>query len=306
MNKSVYEKITDIIIRKLEDGVVPWRKPWNGEEGMPRNLITKKAYQGINVFLLSCLGYKSPYFLSFNQAKKLGGSIRRGEQAELVVFYKWVDLVDKENDEPVLDKNGQPKKIPMLRYYYVFNLEQCHGIDPKHVPEIKERHFEPITKADLIVRGMPEIPQIKYGENRASYSPLFDTVNMPAKNSFVSDEEMYSTLFHELVHWTGHESRLKRKGIVESSYFGSEKYSQEELIAEMGSAFLCSTAGIENKTIDNSAAYINAWLSKLKNDKKLIVIAAGQAQKACDFILDTKWKEKARDEKPGNKWKNAA
>ena len=304
MNSTVYQKITDVIIEKLKQGVIPWQKPWNGEEGIPRNLVSKKAYQGINVFLLSCLGYESPYFVTFKQAKQLGGSIRKGEKATFVVFYKWIDLMD--GNEPVLDKDDKPRKIPMLRYYYVFNIEQCHGISQNHIPEIIKRKFKPIQKADLIIRGMPEIPVIKYGGSKACYYPSTDKIHLPPKDSFISDEKMYSTLFHELSHWTGHESRLRRKGIIESSGFGSEKYSEEELVAEMGAAFLCSTAGIENNIIDNSVAYINSWLSKLQNDKKLIVIAAGQAQKACDFILDTVYKEKAKDEKPGDKWQSAA
>jgi antirestriction protein ArdC len=284
---SVYNKITELVIAKLEQGVIPWRKPWI-DAGTPRNLISKRNYRGINLLLLSCMDYEKPYFLSFNQLKKLDGSVRKGEKGNLVVFCKWTEVKD-ESGAPVIEgESGEAKRIPILRHYYVFNVAQCEGIAPKYIPELPKREFQPIRQAEQIVSGMPQRPQITYKGDRAYYSPGADIVNLPVPGSFSSDEEIYSTLFHELVHSTGHQSRLDRGGVSNHVSFGSEQYSREELIAEMGAAFLCAEAGIENKIIDNSASYIANWLAKLRNDKRMVAIAAGAAQKACDFILGKK------------------
>ncbi len=289
---DVYQKVTDRIIEKLQIGLVPWQRPWEAEVGFPMNLVSRRPYRGINVFLLSSLGFGSPYFLSFKQVKELGGSVGKGEKAILVVFSKWIEAKDEEGNIMV-DDAGIPEKRPILKYYYVFNVLQCEKIPESKIPKTKvnERDFNPIKQAEMIVKIMPQRPKIDYNSNRAYYSPNTDSVHMPKKNLFHSDEELYSTLFHELVHSTGHESRLKRQGIYDSEHFGDNKYSREELVAEMGAAFLCAIAGIENRTIDNSASYINSWLHRLKNDRKLVVIAAGSAQKASDFILNRKAKE---------------
>jgi antirestriction protein ArdC len=175
----------------------------------------------------------------------------------------------------------------MLRYYSVFNIEQTEGITP---PPAEETHnlFHPLANAEKIVANVPLNPDIKYGGNRAYYSVSLDYIQLPHQHTFNSIEEYYSTYFHELTHATGHSSRLSRKSILEPSYFGSHEYSKEELVAEMGAAFLCGHAGIENKTIENSAAYIQGWLRELKNDKTLLIHAAAQAQKATDYILNRK------------------
>jgi antirestriction protein ArdC len=284
MNSIVYQKITDIIIEKLEQGIVPWHRPWNSF-GEPINLVTKRPYRGINVFLLLCLGYELPYFLTFKQAKKLGGTIKKGEKSNLVVFYKWLEAKDDKGNVVIQD-DGTPKVVPMLRYYHIFNIEQCAYLDPQHIPEVEEREFRPIEKAEQIIRGMPNKPEVQFKRRQACYIPEKDLVEMPGKTSFKSDEELYSTMFHELTHATGHQSRLNRPGITDTAKFGSANYSKEELIAEMGATFLCSEAGIANAIMDNSVAYISNWLSKLRNDKRLVLIAAGAAQKACDYILN--------------------
>ena len=281
---NVYERITNIIIEKLEHGIVPWHQPWTSA-WPPRNLVTKRPYRGINLLLLSDQKYELPYFLTFKQVKKLNGSVIKDERASLVVFYKWLEKKD-EGGNIIRNTEGKVEMVPMLKHYYVFNVGQCKGIKSKHIPWQIDRQFNPIKEAEHIVFGMPERPEIIYNSNRACYIPREDKINMPSRKSFISDEELYSTLFHELCHSTGHISRLNRKGVTQAAAFGSKVYSQEELIAEMGAAFLCGEAGIENRTIDNSAAYIRGWLSKLKDDKRLLVFAAGAAQKACDFILD--------------------
>jgi antirestriction protein ArdC len=274
MNIKSYERITDRIVGLLEQGTVPWHKPWSVKTGLPRNLVTKKPYRGINPFLLMAMGYESPHWLTFRQAIQLGGSVKKGEKACPVVFWKHLEATDEES--------GEVEKIPMLRMYFVFNVAQCEGL--KNVPA-EEAVSNTVTAAAEIVAGMPEQPSIKYGMAHASYSPSNDTVGMPERKRFETEDGYHATLFHELVHATGHEKRLKRASIMERNGFGSDPYCKEELIAELGSAFLCGQAGIVERTIDNSAAYLEGWLEQLKNDKTLIVYAAAQAQKAADFII---------------------
>lgn len=272
-----YQVVTDRIIEKLEQGTVPWHQPWSTE--LPKSLTTKKDYRGINVFLLGSQGYTNPYWLTFRQAKRLDGHIRRGEKATPIVFWKWIERETEQADEA---GKRVLTSAPMLRYYHVFNLEQCEGIES---PEFNTHQTEPIPRAESIVAEMPNRPVTDHRESRAFYRPLTDTVNMPALDQFSIGEEYYSTLFHELTHATGHPSRLNRQDMDKPRLFGSRDYSQEELVAEMGAAFLCGHSGIVNRTIDNSTAYIQGWLKRLRNDKRLLVFAGGQAQKAADYIL---------------------
>lgn len=294
---NIYDIVTNRIIELLEQQEIPWRKPWKSSGG-PRNLITKKPYRGINSFLLNCSPYSSPYWLTFKQASDRGGHIRKGEKSTLVVFYKWINTVAEDSGESEsIDQQSKLTKIPMLRYYNCFNLEQTEGIDPPREEETSNP-FTPIETAEQIIQNMQHRPDIQYGGDRACYSPHLDYIKLPPQESFHSPEEFYSTAFHELAHATGHASRLGRKGILETSYFGSHDYSQEELVAEFGASMLCGTAGIEQATIENSAAYIQNWLKVLKGDKRLAIIAAGQAQKACDYILGRK--EEEQQEADGN------
>jgi antirestriction protein ArdC len=283
---NVYSIITDRLIALLEKGTVPWHKPWSTNAGdcLPRNLVSRKAYRGVNVFLLHAMAYGNPYWLTFKQAQELGGNVKRGEKASPVVFWKWLDLDEQ-------DEKGKPKRVPMLRYYSVFNVSQCDGIQTP-LPEGKQREHTPIETAEKIVADMPKRPTVEHGGNRACYSPALDRVEMPHAQAFKNGEDYYSTLFHELTHSTGHESRLNRKGVAGSegewAAFGSTPYAREELVAEMGAAFLCGQAGIVERTLDNSASYLAGWLERLRNDNKLVVLAAAQAQKAADFILAMK------------------
>ena len=284
MKADAYQIITDRIVGLLDKGVVPWQKPWRGGESMPRNLVSKRDYRGVNVFLLHAMSYESPYWLTFNQAIELGGYVKKGERACPVVFWKRLD-VDAQ-DEPT----GR-KTVPFLRYYSVFNVAQCEGIPADKIPALKggERPHSPIAEAERIVNAMPKKPEIRLGGGRAFYSPAFDRVEMPKPETFRSADDYYSVMFHELTHATGHESRLNRKGVAGSdgewSAFGSTPYAREELVAEMGAAFLSGHAGIVERTIDNSASYVRSWLERLKDDTRLVVQAAAQAQKAADFIL---------------------
>ena len=269
-----YEVVTESIIKQLESGVAPWRKPWRTE--MPANLASKKEYRGINVFLLASLGYGSRYWLTYRQAQTLGGSVRKGEHGSKVVFWK-IDEYRKEDKETGETEN---RKSILLRYYTVFNLEQCEGIKS---PE-PTRVIAPLEQCETIVNSMPNPPGFEQ-DSRAFYRPSTDTVGVPARSAFDSAEEFYSTLFHELTHSTGHPLRVGREGIMEHNPFGSEDYSKEELVAEMGAAMLCGMAGIQSRTLDNSASYLQSWINRLRSDSRLIVSAASQAQKAADYIL---------------------
>lgn len=281
-NSSVYDIISERIIALLEQGTIPWQKPWQGGEQAPQNLISHKPYRGVNVFLLNAMHYASPYWVTFRQAQELGGYVKRGEKACPVVFWKWLEV----------EKNGQTERIPLLRYYSVFSVCQCDGIPSDKIPALSggKREHNPISAAEGIVAAMPKRPEIRQGLNQAFYSPAGDFVGMPAAEQFKTGEDYYSVLFHELTHSTGHESRLNRKGVSGSegkwSAFGSNPYAKEELVAEMGAAFLCAECGIVERTIDNSAAYVSSWLQRLKNDSKLVVQAAAQAQHAAEFILN--------------------
>jgi len=276
MNIQAYARITDRIIALLEQGTIPWRRTWKASTTWPRNLVTRKPYRGINVFLLMALGYDSPSWLTFRQAIKLGGRVKKGEKACPVVFWKRITIEDEDSDDK--------RRIPLLRVYHVFNVAQCEGLGKdstvENLPGIT-------TKPAEIVANMPQPPLIKHGMAKAFYSPSDDIVWMPARERFENEDGYYATLFHELIHSTGHEKRLKRSSLLEQGGFGTDPYCREELVAEMGAAFLCGHAEIVDRTIDNSAAYLASWLKQLKDDKTLIVHAAAQAQKAADFVLGT-------------------
>jgi antirestriction protein ArdC len=275
MNITAYERITERIVELMQKGTVPWRQPCDIlQTGWPRNLVTQKPYRGINTFLLMSMGYESTNWLTFRQATQLGGNVKKGEKSCPVVFWKQFQITDDETEEL--------KKIPLLRLYHVFNVAQCEGL--KNVPAPDASTFA-ITDAAEIVANMPQLPTIKEGMSHAYYTPINDIVGIPSPQRFRSKADYYATLFHELVHATGHEKRLRRQSIMERNGYGSDPYCKEELIAELGSAFLCGHAGIIERTVNNSAAYIKSWLRQLQNDQTLIVYAAAQAQKAADYIL---------------------
>jgi antirestriction protein ArdC len=284
---SVYEQITERIIAMLEKGSIPWQKNWKTQSSWPCNLVSKRPYQGINVFLLHAMSYESPFWLTYRQAQELGGNVRKGEKACPVIFCKRFEVVNEKTEEV--------ERVPMLRFYYVFNTSQCEGL--KNIPAPVESPLSAPTKPDEIVAFMPNRPEIKHGLRAAFYSPKEDIVGMPDKARFDSEAAYYGTLYHELCHASGHPSRLNRPTLTESQGFGSDPYSKEELIAEMGAAFLCGQAGIVESTVENSAAYIQGWLRKLHEDKKLLVQAASQAQKAANFILGIQHEEAPTEQK---------
>lgn len=271
---NISERITALILEKLAAGTVPWRQPWTIDT-WPRNLVSQKCYRGINVFLLTLAGHACPYWLTYRQAKALGGIICKGERGMMVVYWKLLDIVDEE---------GEEKQIPLLRYYTVFNLNQCEGIPAPESPPQAQAH-EPLSRCEIILANMPNPPAVEENTVRACYDPNLDKIHLPPRRCFDNAEGFYTTLYHELIHSTGHPSRLNRSTVNEASWFGSENYSKEELIAEMGAAFLCVHTGIENETVNNSAAYIAGWLERLRNDQRLVIVAAAQAQRAFEYIV---------------------
>lgn len=275
---NVYDVVNQRIMELLEQGTVPWRKTWNAQSNYPKNLISKKPYKGINVWLTACQNYSSPFWLTFKQATELGGHVKRGMKSTPVIYFQLLDKADNTED-------GTNGKIPLLRYYSVFNTEQCEGITVPELPT-STSVFDPIEKAESIIAAMPDKPLIQNMGNRATYNVRTDTVTLPPQAAFEVAEEYYCTAFHELCHSTMAEHRLNRKASIQIHKFGDEEYSKEELVAEMGASFLCGYCGIENITIENSAAYIQGWLKALKNDKTLLISSAAQAQKASDYILN--------------------
>jgi antirestriction protein ArdC len=276
---TVYEIVTQTIIAQLEAGVAPWRRPWI--TSAPKNLISGKEYRGINTFMLSASGFPRPEWLTFNQASKLGASVRLGEKSHMVVYFNV-------GEEKLNAKTGKLSKSFLLRYSRVFNISQCeHEGQPLTeklgLDAVKGAAIGSIESCDSIVCGMPNRPVVK-ASDRAWYRPSTDEVGIPDKETFHSSEGFYATLFHELAHSTAHPSRVGRPEVMESQNFGSANYSREELIAEMSSAMLCGVAGISPTTGENSASFLKSWISALRGDSKLVVAAASAAQKAADYI----------------------
>jgi len=284
---DVYAIVTEKIINMLESGVVPWRRPWTST-GLPRNLVSKKPYRGINYFLLSASKYVSPFWLTYRQATELGGHVRKGEESTIVVFWKAEDVKQSSEALEAEETDDRNRRRFLLRYYRLFNLEQCEL--PQAVldklPKIDTHEHDPIEAAERVIAGIPNPPEIQYAGSKAFYSPITDRITLPPRELFSSAEEFYASLFHEESHAVGHPKRLNRKSITEAAPFGSPTYSLEEIVAEMSAAFLCAEAGISPAVIDNEAAYIQGWLAKLRSEKRLVVIASAQAQKAADYILN--------------------
>ena len=272
-NQTTYETVTQRIIVCLENGVAPWCKGWSVES--PRNAISGRKYAGINTLILSLSPYADPRWATLRQINQLGGRVRKGEHSTAIAFWKRI---------PITGDEGEIEKvIPFLRFYRVFNVQQTDLT----LPALTTRDLEPIAEAERVIASMPNRPSINDdGGDRAFYMPSTDSIHMPAKGTFYSNGDYYITLLHELSHSTGHHSRLNRHGLETGiAPFGSETYSREELCAEISAAFLASECGIKFD-LPNSAAYVNSWLRVLRNDRKMVIVAAGQAQRTADYILD--------------------
>jgi len=293
MNNSkfcLYEKITNDMIEAMEKGIIPWEKPWVG--GGPKNAVSGKLYRGINTLILGFKDYTSPYWLTMNQANSLGGSIKKGEKATYITFWKFNKF------DNGVDNLGNPrsKTIPILRYFLVFNVEQCENLKlPKHC-ETSKLDFNPIAECEKIVNGYKDAPEIisTYGD-RACYIPLMDKINMPSKESFLSVEKYYDCLFHEFTHSVRSSNRLNQEnfsGEFSTTHkFSDFNYSGEELVAQLGASYLSGISGISKATEKNSAAYLQGWLTAFKKDKKMIIKAAGMAQKRADYIQGIRYEK---------------
>lgn len=286
---ELQEKVTTEIIALLEAGTVAWHKPWTSY-GLPQNAVTQRNYDGFNAFYLNLItvvkNYSAPYFLTFKQAFEKGGHVRRGEKGYSVVFWK-IQSVKKGTTTD--SSTGEETDVFYKNFtpfvWTVFNIDQVEGV--KIELNAQERNNNQILEnCQSILENMPDAPTLKFGGNQAFYSPLADTVQLPELCDFESSEAFYGTSFHEFIHSTGHAKRLNRFAEDETpARFGNAVYSKEELVAELGAAFLCAHTGLINSTIQSSAAYIKGWLKSLKNDKSLIFTAANKASKAANYII---------------------
>ncbi len=270
---DLYKEITERIITQMENGIIPWHKPWISRKAISRT--TGKPYSLLNQMMLG----KPGEYLTFNQCQAEGGKVKKGEKAQMIVFWKWMTVEDEETKEE--------KEVPFLRYYNVFHIDQCEGLRPKYEITLPGT-AEPDAAANEVIYDYLDhsgVVMKHESGDRAYYQPMTDTVVIPERKQFAETAEFYSTIFHELTHSTGHESRLNR--LEKTAFFGTESYSKEELIAEIGAATLVNHCGIEtSSSFRNSTAYIQNWLSVLKNDKRFIVSAAGKAEKAINLILN--------------------
>jgi len=278
MSTDLYQVITDRVIAALESGVAPWVKPWNDCDrfgGFPYNAASGKPYRGVNVLLLTA-PYPTAGWMTYKQAQDLGAHVRKGERGSMIVFFKPFAVKDR-NAQPDANGNLPERLIPLLRSFTVFNLAQIDDLPARF-------HATPATPAErptsAVADAMLALATVRHGGSRAFYAPSVDTIQLPAPAQFRSVAEYFATALHELTHWTGHESRCSREY---GRRFGDTAYAREELVAEMGAAFLCATAGIDGRL--QHAEYLASWLDVLKADKRAIVVAASHAQRAADYVL---------------------
>ena len=286
MGIDVYGLVTDRIIAMMEQGIIPWHRPWTGAGRWAVKRATGKPYSLLNQLLLQQPGE----YLSFNQCKKEGGKVKKGAKSKIVVFWKMLDRPHYNAEgHVVVDAEGRPvfEHIPYLQYSNVFHISDCEGLEPKSYSD--ERHeFDPIERAESVIRDYVERSGVEFtneDQGRAYYSPTDDRVVLPLKEQFTSEAGYYATAFHELTHSTGHKSRLKRF-TTDAAAFGSGSYSKEELVAELGSAAIMNLLGIETReTVQNNAAYIQNWIKALRNDRRMIISATSKADKAVALII---------------------
>ena len=275
-HKAVYESVTQAIIEQLEAGTAPWVKPWSSAGwSAPMNWQTGRAYNGINALLLMLTGnaYGCGEFATYKQIKAAGGNVRKGETGHHVVFW---NTIEKEAE------NGQSddkKVIPFAKLYTVFNLAQCEGVEAKHVSPARNINAD-TRDADLDRLIAATGARFNEGQS-AFYAPGPDGITLPRFETFKSAGDFYATTLHELVHWTAHKSRLARDL---SGRFGDQAYAAEELIAELGAAFLCARLGLDGQL--QHAEYLGGWLKLMKADKRAIFTAASAASKAADYLSE--------------------
>jgi antirestriction protein ArdC len=289
VKRDIYQAITDRFIEQLKRETVPWQKPWLSVQ----NIVSRKPYRGINALLLGLTNYRSPFWLTFKQALDLGGHVKKAEKSTPVIYYKLFEKQD-EAGNVVVREDGNPYRIPFVRWSNVFNLDQTKGITPPAIAATQSV-TQPHEKAAAIVENSKLCP-IHHAGFAAYYSEKDDVIRIPVPSTFYSQESYYHTLYHEMTHATGHGSWLNRQGIAQRVKFGSERYSKEEMIAELGAAFLSNEAGILDQVrFENSAAYVASWVEKFQNAPRMIVSAASQAQQSADLVLGLKPKESLQE-----------
>ncbi len=286
---EVYQAVTDRMVQALEQGIVPWRRPWT-PGGQPRSMSTCRAYRGINTWLLSLAlreqGWRSPWFGTYRQISELGGQVRRGERSTLVTFWK---TLDKDERDPVTGEITT-RRVPLVRQFRVFNAAQADHLPGRFYPEPGDN--QPIAAPQAVLDGylrQPGAPVLRHDvEGKAYYHPAADEIHLPPITSFRSPGHYYATGYHETAHSTGHPARLNRSGITDpGAVFGSHAYGKEELVAQMTASMLCAQTGIDTDEIfTNSAAYIGSWLTAIKGDPKMVVAAATAAERAADLISE--------------------
>ena len=284
--KALYGKVAERLIDMMRQGVAPWSKPWavttSRDPFAPHNGATGRYYRGFNRLYLGLImaehGWSDPRFMTYKQASEQGGQVRRGEKGTLVVFNSPVEKKDKATGE-VTDR------FWLTKGYTVFNVAQIDGLDLEPIAASDRPDFDEHEEAQDIADGWIAAEKIglTHGGDRACYSPLFDTITMPEGTDFTTREHYYQTLFHEIIHSSGHEKRLKR---LESTTFGSDEYAKEELVAEIGAAMLYATAGLDLDLTQHSAAYLKAWADRLEDDPGLLVTAANAAERAAEYVLE--------------------
>lgn len=307
--RDIAQEVTDRIVATLESGSIPWKKPWAEAAGGLPTSAHGRAYRGINLLLLAMQqqdkGYDHPIWITYDQAKKLGGTVKKGEKSTLVTFRKRIQVPDR-NDIPAPGEEQKKRTIPLLRHYNVFNIGQTDGVNlPPRLQRIIDRPkpepVEVLPAVQDVINGYkngPPISHIDMAVGAPNYQPGRDAITLPHPHQFSSPEAYASTVFHELTHSTGHASRLDRFSTTgEPSHFGTALYAQEELVAELGNAMLMGHTGVESPTEQTqNAGYIQSWLTPLKNDKNFIIQAAGKAQRAVDHILGINPEEFADEE----------
>lgn len=269
-SKELMQSAALQIVSLMQSEGENWSKPWIAK-GVPSNVVSGKAYRGFNNIWLSFNAYQNSYasnsWATFKQWKEKGATVKKGEKASNIFFFS---TLEKEKD------NGEKERFGFWKYYNVFNADQVEGYEP---PVIVENDHQPIESAERFIKNTGA--SITHGGDRACFIPSLDQIKMPQLNDFVSLDEYYSTILHELTHWTGHQSRLDR---LKSGSFGSEEYAREELVAECGAAFLCVLLGINKAPTPNHARYLNNWIAAIKNDYRALFTAISQAQKAVDYL----------------------
>lgn len=277
---DVYQRVTDQIIAAIESGADNWKMPWHttgADSFSPINAVSRRAYRGINVISLwaqaQAKGYTSGTWATYKQWQEMGAQVRKGEKSTLVVFWKFFDSKHESEDEA----DETTSRGCIARGYSVFNADQVDGYEAPKLPERPE--VQRIADADAFFAALGGT--VKHGGNRAYYSPGDDHIQMPMFESFVDALSYYGTLAHEYTHWTSHKSRCDRQL---GKRFGDQAYAAEELVAELGAAYLCSTMGLTNEPRPDHAAYIQSWLNVLKSDKRAIFTAASKAQQAADWM----------------------